>query len=655
MNLENSTPLRYRADVDGLRAIAVLSVLFFHADIGFPGGFVGVDVFFVISGYLITGLILKDLTVGQFRILDFWERRVRRILPALTVVVLASLIAGWFLFLPSDFKALGRSTVAQAILASNVNFWRESGYFSQAAELKPLLHTWSLAVEEQFYLVFPFLLVIIHRISRAWIFRVILLICCVSFALSVYFSYSHPSANFYLLPTRAWELLIGSFLAAIPGQRGTVRWVTESLSWTGLLAIICAVVFYDRDTRFPGIAAVLPCAGAALLIWANGYTLTSVGKLLASRPIVFVGLISYSLYLWHWPVLVFSRYLTIDSFPMSQRMLLLAASVVLAILSWRFVETPFRNRLILNRRSQIFSFAIIATTILSLGGLAIYKSQGVPSRLPPEVLRYSNGSTNDYHAVQEMSYRVGLKEALAGDFIELGIGDKRMPINFLLWGDSHSAAVIPIIDTLCREHSIRGIAAMYAGTAPLVGYESPWSVSLKEKSLAYNNAIVEFIRTNHIVNVIFVAKWGAYVGSSGADRIQRAFRETMSALHEPTRRFYIMRHVPKPRWDVPRALALACLHGVDPDDLGVPLDEYLRDSQRLDSCYEALSAEFSNVAVLDPIELFLGRNEMCRIEKNDKALFCDDSHLSAAGAAELRPLFEPIFQLIGKSKEPAGQ
>ena len=485
MNLTNSNHLKYRAYIDGLRAIAVLAVLFFHADIGCRGGFVGVDVFFVISGYLITGLILKDLDGGQFQVVKFWERRVRRILPAVAVVLLSCLAAGWFLFYPLNFKELGQSVFAQAMLVSNIYFWRESGYFAQAAEVKPLLHTWSLSVEEQFYLLFPFLLIAFKRFSRKSLVPGILLLCGVSFSLSVYCSYRHPSVNFYFLPTRAWELLLGSLLAAIPGQRASTRWLTESLSSGGLLAILCAVFFYGPDTRFPGVSALLPCVGAALIIWANDQTLTCVGKLLATRPAVFIGLISYSLYLWHWPVLVFAKYWTWngkpDPIPQSERMLLLLASMVLAILSWRFVETPFRKRTVLKSRVQIFSFASITTAVLLLAGLAIHQMQGVPSRIPAEAVRYANGST-DRAFLNELD----LKQALAGEFIELGTGDKRLPIGLLVWGDSHAMAAMPMVDILCKEHSVRGVAATHSSTAPLVGYESKGEYSLKEESIPYN-------------------------------------------------------------------------------------------------------------------------------------------------------------------------
>ena len=358
VSLTNSNPAKYRAHIDGLRAIAVLPVLFYHAEIGFHGGYVGVDVFFVISGYLITGLILNDLEGGRFSILDFWERRMRRILPALLVVVASCVALGWFILSPRDFKTLGESVTAQALLVSNIFFcmtsrW-EGGYFDQAAEVKPLLHTWSLALEEQFYLLFPFLLMLFKGVSRKMLITALFVLCCYSFILCVYCShlgtYLRGPINFYLLPMRAWELLIGSCLAAIPARPASSRWLKESLGWIGLLAILVAVFFYDRDTRFPGVAALLPSIGAALLIWANSQALTSSGKLLAARPLVFIGLISYSLYLWHWPVLLFSKYWALDPIPPTQRMLLLLASFVLAWLSWRFVETPFRKRLVLTSR-----------------------------------------------------------------------------------------------------------------------------------------------------------------------------------------------------------------------------------------------------------------------------------------------------------------
>ena len=653
MYITNSNHLKYRAYIDGLRAVAVLAVLFFHADITCRGGYVGVDVFFVISGYLITGLILKDLDGGQFQVLKFWERRVRRILPAVAVVLLACLATGWFLLLPQGFKELGESVSAQAMLGSNIYFWIKSwigsGYFEKAAEVKPLLHTWSLAVEEQFYLLFPFLLIAFKRFSRKSLIPGILLLCGVSFSLSVCCSYLYPPVNFYFLPTRAWELLLGSFLAAIPAQRASTRWLTESLSSGGLLAILCAVFFYGRDTRFPGVAALLPCVGTALIIWANGHTLTCVGKLLAIRPVVFIGLISYSLYLWHWPILVFARYWRVAPIPPSQRMLLLLASMVLAVLSWRFVETPFRKRMILKSRVQIFSFASITTAVLLLAGLAIHKLQGVPSRIPAEALRYASGSTD-----RAFLHELGLKEALAGDFVELGTGDKHLPIDLLVWGDSHAMAAMPVLDILCKEHSIRGVAATHSATAPLVGYESITKWSLKE-SIAFNNAVVEFIRSKRVGDVVLVANWGGYVTDGETARLRRGLLDTISALKDKRARIWIMRQVPQHHQNVPHALAYAVWHGGDPEELGLPLAEQ-REAYRLqDPIFEGLATKFPGVTVLDPTDLFVSPKNLCRVAEGGKALYCDTEHLTVAGAMVLRPLFEPIFGGMGKSAAPLGR
>lgn len=648
MSFTNSNSSKYRADIDGLRAIAVLSVIFFHADIGFPGGFVGVDVFFVISGYLITGLILKELDGGQFQVLEFWERRVRRILPALTIVVLTSLIAGWFLFLPLEFKGLGQSAVAQAMLLSNVYFWQKSDYFAPAAEMKPLLHTWSLAVEEQFYLFFPLLLIAINRFSRKSLIPAILLLCGVSFSLSVYCSYRHFSANFYLLPTRAWELLIGSFIAAIPTRRASVRWLSESLSWGGLLAILCAVFFYDHDTRFPGVAAILPCVGTALVIWANGHTLTSVGKLLTARPIVFIGLISYSLYLWHWPVFVFSKYPMLEPIPQAKRILLLLASMLLAVLTWRFVETPFRKRMLLKSRAQIFTFASITTAALLLAGLAVYKMHGFPSRIPADALRYANGATN--HAfINEL----GLKDALNENFIEIGTGDKLLPIDLLVWGDSHAMAAMSALDSLCKEHSIRGVAATHSGAAPLVGYEGKYDCSLKEDTIPFNSAVVEFIRRKRVGNVVLIARWELYIkADKGTERLRSGVLAMVDALLDSGAKIWIMRQVPKHHWDVPSSLTATVLRGGDPEELGLPLSEHLNELENQNPIFEGIAGKLPTVTILDPTELFLTSNNLCRVAMGGEALYYDYNHLTVAGAMVLRPLFDPIFRGISRNREP---
>ncbi len=649
MPQKNSSHLKYQAYVDGLRAVAVLAVIFFHAGIGCGGGYVGVDVFFVISGYLITGLILKELNSGQFQITEFWERRVRRIFPALAVVVLACLAAGWFLYFPKDFKELGQSAIAQAMLVSNFYFYLDAGYFAQGVEVKPLLHTWSLAVEEQFYLIFPFLLIGFKRFSHKSIVPAILLLCALSFSLSVYCSYMHPRANFYLLPTRAWELAIGSFLAAIPAQRASIRWLTELLSWCGLLAILCAVFFYDRDTRFPGAAAALPCVGAALIIWANnGHKLTSAGKLLAARPVVFIGLISYSLYLWHWPLLVFFKYWAVDPISYKQRLLLLLASFILAVLSWRFVETPFRRRVHFKRRSQIFTFAGITTVVLIFAGLVISKLQGLPSRIPAEALCYleENGSTNP-----GFSRQLTLKNALNGDYNEFGTGDKNLPVGLLVWGDSHAQVEMPVLDILCKEYSVRGVEAAHSQTAPLVGYESHGVWSLNEDSISFNNAVVEFIRNKHISDVLIIARWDYYIDADkGTDRLRNGVLATINALQNSGSRIWIMRQVPNYPWNVPKALASAVLHGHDPEELGRLLSEQRKEAQSQDPIFEGLATKFQNVTVLEPTELFVDTLGRCRVAKDGKAIYLDTDHVNVAGAMMLRPLFEPILENIGKGQ-----
>lgn len=294
----------YRREIDGLRALAVLPVILFHAGFEtFSGGFVGVDVFFVISGYLITTIILAELEQGKFSIVNFYERRARRILPALFLVMIVCISFAWFWLLPSDMKLFAKSFVAVSLFSSNILFWRESGYFDTAAELKPLLHTWSLAVEEQYYVLFPLFLIVTWRFGKRWVIGTLVVVAVLSLAAAEWGSTAKPAATFFLLPTRAWELLIGTFVAFY--LQGTTTWqpsrvLREVFSALGVAMLAYAVFTFSKQTPFPSLYALVPTVGTALIILFATQQ-TTVGKFIGNKFFVGIGLISYSAYLWHQP------------------------------------------------------------------------------------------------------------------------------------------------------------------------------------------------------------------------------------------------------------------------------------------------------------------------------------------------------------------
>ncbi|HEX3776018.1 MAG TPA: acyltransferase [Polyangiaceae bacterium] len=384
--------LSYRPEIDGLRAIAVGVVLLYHLGLGVPGGYVGVDVFFVISGFLITTLVVADIAAGEFGLAQFWERRVRRIAPALLLVLTLTTVVSWFMLVPADFDAFGRSLTYESLLLSNVFFWKTTNYFG-SSDTQPLLHTWSLAVEEQFYLLFPVLLMALTRLGRARLRVWLGLIACASFAWSLRATVRHPVDAFYLLPARAWELLVGAVLA----MSGPVRaraWIREILGWLGATLILAASLHYDSETRFPGAAALPPCLGAALIIWSNFPAQTSLGKVLSLRPFVLLGLCSYALYLWHWPVLIFAKYWSPVALSKTEGIALAALSLVLALGTWRFVETPFRRRRVLARRPLLLGSATLALLVFFSVGRVIHRQDGLPARFRPDALAYIDASND---------------------------------------------------------------------------------------------------------------------------------------------------------------------------------------------------------------------------------------------------------------------
>ncbi|WP_300453414.1 acyltransferase family protein [Accumulibacter sp.] len=374
----------YRPEIDGLRALAVLPVILFHAGIpGFGGGYVGVDIFFVISGFLITSIILAERQSGRFSLVAFYERRARRILPALFLVMLVSLLAAWFLLMPKQFKEFGQSLVAVSIFGSNVLFWLTSGYFDAAAEEKPLLHTWSLGVEEQYYLLFPLLVMLIWRLGRRRQMAVLSAVLLASLAWSVWLQPRDALANFFLAPSRAWELLIGSLLAFVsqtqPLHQRVSKSVAQLLSLLGLALIAAAVFCFGSETAVPGLPALLPTLGTALVLGYAGPA-TLAGRVLSLRTVVGVGLLSYSAYLWHQPLFAFARLCLMEQPGGGMFAALSVLSLVLAYFTWRYVEVPLRNRRRIGRRA-IFVLSFAGSLSFIGVGLLAHAGQGLPSRL----------------------------------------------------------------------------------------------------------------------------------------------------------------------------------------------------------------------------------------------------------------------------------
>jgi len=455
--------MQVRREIDGLRAAAVMPVVCFHAGLPpFRGGFVGVDVFFVVSGYLITSIILAECEAGSFSLMGFYERRARRILPALFAVMLACVPFSWLWMMPEEYKSFGQSLVATTAFSNNVLLWLTSGYFSLANEFKPLVHTWSLGVEEQFYLVFPVFLLGLLRLPPNWRGCGLMLIGAGSFALSVWLGPRDPIASFFLLPTRLWELLLG---ACVPVCRTALDPIFRPSAATaqvgslcGLFLIAYAVLQFDAGTPYPGVYTLVPTLGT-LLILLYGTPETYVGHLLAHRWLVGLGLISYSVYLWHQPLFAFARLVSLDEPHPTLMLALVAASVVLGAVSWRFIEQPFRDR----RRvvsARLTAAAVITGGALASMGLVLHVNGGFLRSWPEYVIaagRDLNAAYNDAaFAYKDRPFEDGkhhkvlvLGNSFARDFINAALANGYFSDSALSYSDDvpmclHSADQIAL-------------------------------------------------------------------------------------------------------------------------------------------------------------------------------------------------------------------
>jgi peptidoglycan/LPS O-acetylase OafA/YrhL len=363
--------MKYRADIDGLRAFAVLPVVLFHAGFGlFSGGYVGVDIFFVISGYLITSIISSEIDAGNFSFVRFYERRIRRIFPALYVVVFLSLPFSWWLLTPAQLKDFGQSMVAVTLFASNILFFLESGYFEAASELKPLLHTWTLAIEEQYYLIFPFLLLFFKRVG--WTRSLFLFLFLSSLIFTFLRGGADPSEQFYMLHYRAWELLAGAAVSIFALDKLNFKAWNNSLSVLGLLLIGFSVFWMSSATAFPSIYSLAPVLGAFLIIVTDGSYISK--NILGNKVLVSIGLVSYSLYLFHQPIIVFFNVFYGGHAPFIGSVAAVLITFGLSYLSYHYIEAPFRGRKI--SRNKVFWLASVVVTCTLLVGFAIHVKNG---------------------------------------------------------------------------------------------------------------------------------------------------------------------------------------------------------------------------------------------------------------------------------------
>jgi peptidoglycan/LPS O-acetylase OafA/YrhL len=502
-----SSHLSYRPDVDGLRAVAVLLVLGDHFKTHFSGGYVGVDVFFVISGYLISAAILKEMENGTFSIVNFYERRIRRIFPALIVMLLGACALAYRYLFPTELADFARSLLAAMFSVSNFWFWHQAGYFDAPSAFKPLLHTWSLAVEEQFYIFFPIFLVSIRRFAPKQLKAAIFGFAALTLALAVFYVKRDATAAFFFSPLRAWELLAGTIVSQryLPAIRGAMGRNLATLG--GILLIVVPSLRYTALTPFPGWAALPPCLGAALII-AGGETGTSlVGRMLSLRSVVFIGLISYSLYLWHWPVLVFQSIgglvAQLPEYDRRLKLAMFAISIVLGYLSWKFVETPFRKGRLRPGRRSLFAVNGIAVALVTLLGVGMLASNGLPGRFPPNALQaasYLNYQMKE--PFREGKCFIGSDNTFADFDKSACMTESDSKPNVLLLGDSEAAQLWPgMRQAMPQVQTLQATAAFCK-----VFVEEPPTVRPACRDLA-QFAFGDYLLTHRVDAVFYIGHW----------------------------------------------------------------------------------------------------------------------------------------------------
>lgn len=645
--MADANKLTYRPDIDGLRTVAVGAVVLYHAKLGIlPGGFVGVDVFFVISGFLISSIVLGELADNRFSIAGFYERRIRRILPALMTVLATSFIAGAIVFPPQDFVVFAKSMKAAALFYANFFFHGQSGYFAPDAEMQPLLHTWSLAVEEQFYVVAPLFLLLIARLKNSVRFAVVTAALMISLIVSACGAFLLDSAAFYLPHSRAFELLLGMLLALGVVPSPVDRTLQELAGLAGLALIAYATFFFSASTPFPGLAALVPCAGAALVIWSGAANRTLTFGVLSSRVMVFTGKISYSLYLWHWPVLVFVAYEFGDGVSVWDRVGLVVVAYVLSVLTYTYVEQPARQRTFLPSRNHVFVAG--AAALLVAVGLSqlVTGTRGLPERLGAEIaafdaaVRKNKGYTpcpeNESWINSTSDCEVGQKSASAR--------------SFLMWGDSHARMLSSTAAELASEKAVKGVVVFRGGCPPFLDIDH--TAFDKRNCSKTADEVERLLSGNDFSDVLLVARWALYAEGGGyrngkwfktefdqgtAELNRSAFRHALTRTIEKIlasgRSVTLLGPVPDLPFNPPDTMIRTMMRG-GKLHLGYSLNDFHQRQAVVLALFKELEAR-PGVRVVYP-HRSLCPKDACLITQGSMPIYTDDNHLGVNGAAVIR-------------------
>ncbi len=631
----------YRPEIDGLRALAVVPVILFHAGFsGFRGGFVGVDVFFVISGYLITTLILSDKKAGTFSIAGFYERRARRILPALFFVMAACLVPAWFWMLPDQLRGFAQSLIAVAAFVSNIYFRNTGGYFDSFTEEKPLLHTWSLGVEEQYYVVFPIVVVLCWRLGRKRLAWIVAAVAVASFGLSEWWSRQDPVANFYLAPSRAWELLLGCLVAFASFEKPLYQRLSQRqndlLAGLGLVLVVGSVFYCSESMPFPSAYALPSTLGASLVIgFANRKTL--VARLLSLKWIVGIGLISYSAYLWHQPLFAFARILTLNTVEKHVMAMLAALSLPLAFLTWRFVEVPFRRRASFSRKIIFSAGAIASLTFVvagTVGHLYLPSGGGAYAKRP--------------------NYGLATQCEFATDFTPIPGCITSSEPRFVVWGDSYAMHLVPAMVAsdpgIKMAQATRSVCGPLIGVGPFYKAASYYSRSWAEDCIKFNQSVMSYIERQKSVEVVVLSSpFVQYLGEQGYSLLTpdgekppsmefavERMKATIDTLRRAGKRVVLVAPLPQADYnmgDCAERLLLGKPVLGRIDACRFSLDAYRERHKTVMAFLEQM--EKDNYAKVFRFEDFLCDNGLCVSTKDGVSIYRDLVHLSYSGSEYL--------------------